>query len=85
MPLQQPPGKPKYYQAVGQADNLHSPAAILNGTRLPFAAHHPQAPQPELMADGIYPRRSMSPERPPAPRPSFSGRPVSHRLYYSGR
>lgn len=95
MPLQQTPGqRPRYYQAVGHAENLkgglHSPAAILDGTRLPFAAHDPMKAEGALAhleeQVGVpHPTRRMDPEKPPRETFSFSGKPISHRLFYQGK
>ncbi len=85
--------KPRYYQAVGSADNLapnglkHSGTVINQETRIPFAAHDPT---PEPMANGSLPHfpkesRFMQPEKPPKETFSFSGRPISHAKYYSGK
>ena len=96
MPLIQP-NKPRYYHGVGSAENL-APNGLhhsgLNGdVRIPFAAHDPK---PEMAAGGIIPglprepelrgeSRRMQPEHPPLEKFSFSGKPVSHRLFYSGK
>ena len=96
MPLIQPK-KTRYYQAVGHVDNLapnglHSSG--LNGdVRIPFAAHDPK---PEMAAGGVIPglprvphaadeTRLMSPERPPMETFTFSGKPRTHKLFYSGK
>jgi hypothetical protein len=88
---------PRYYMAVGHADNLaprglHS-SGLHGDVRIPFAAHDPK---PEMMASGTIPglpkipraideSRRMQPEHPPLEKFSFSGKPVSHRLYYQGK
>lgn len=96
MPLVQ--GKtPRYYMAVGHADNL-APRGLhhsgLHGdVRIPFAAHDPK---PEMMAGGTIPglpriphaadeTRLMSPEHPPRATFTFSGKPRNSRLYYGGK
>jgi hypothetical protein len=93
MPLTQPAGRrPRYYMSVGPATNLHSPAAIINDTRLPFATHDPMLADGDLALNRLeeqvgvpHPTRRMAPEKPPKSTFSFSGKPTSHRLYYSGR
>ena len=81
------PKTPRYYLAVGSAENLapnglkHS--GLAGDVRLPFAAHDP------AMADGGLgiPRinRREAPEHIPKPNFSFSGKPINHRLYYTGK
>ena len=97
MPLIQP-NKPRYYMGVGSSDNLgprglhHS--GLHGDVRIPFAAHDPK---PEMAAGGIIPGLPREPELREVNRDAcnrniplwrnspFSGKPVSHRLFYSGK
>jgi hypothetical protein len=71
--------------------------ATFDGDRIPFAAHDPE--KPEMDADGAipggipvlnrvftpHPNRRMQPERIPKEVFSFSGKPINHRLFYTGK
>jgi len=92
MPLTQP-RKPRYYLAVGHADNLaprglHSSGlSIGNGDlRLPFAAHAPHDnAKPELLAGGTIPGLPKIPHVTTATRLEEPEHPPKSTFTFSGK